>query len=189
MDKSETRTTVIKPKNKLLQVDLNEIWQYRDLLSMFVKRDIITQYKQTVLGPAWFFIQPALTTVMYMVVFGGIAKIQTDGLPQPMFDLAGIVCWQYFADCLTKTSATFTTNQSIFGKVYFPHLIVPLSTVSSNLLRMGIQFLLFIAIYLYFLILGIKVSPKYLCNSDTCTYINACRSRTWFRYFDLFNDH
>jgi len=153
-------TTVIKPKNKLLHVDLDEIWQYRDLLSMFVKRDIVTQYKQTVLGPAWYFIQPALTTIMYMVVFGGIAKISTDGLPQPMFYLAGIVCWQYFADCLNKTSTTFTTNQNIFGKVYFPRLIVPLATVTSNLVRMGIQFLLFIGVYFYFLIIGVKVAPN-----------------------------
>ena len=157
MENPESWTTVIKPKTKLLQVDFNEIWQYRDLLTMFVKRDIVTQYKQTILGPAWYFIQPALTTIMYMVVFGGIAKISTDGLPQPMFYLAGIVCWQYFADCLTKTSTTFTTNQNIFGKVYFPRLIVPLSTVTSNLVRMGIQFLLFIAVYIYFLLMKVNV--------------------------------
>lgn len=160
MEKSENWTTYIKPRNKLLQVDFAEIWQYRDLLSMFVKRDIVTQYKQTVLGPAWFFIQPALTTLMYMVVFGGIAKISTDGLPQPMFYLAGIVCWQYFADCLNKTSSTFTANQNIFGKVYFPRLIVPLATVTSNLVRMGIQFLLFIAVYIYFLFVGVEVKPN-----------------------------
>jgi lipopolysaccharide transport system permease protein len=127
---------------------------------MFVKKDIITQYKQTILGPAWFFIQPALTTIMYMVVFGGIAKISTDGLPQPLFYLAGIVCWQYFADCLNKTSATFTTNQHIFGKVYFPRMIVPLATVTSNLVRMGIQFLLFIAVYIYYFISGVAVAPN-----------------------------
>jgi lipopolysaccharide transport system permease protein len=153
-------TTVIKPKNKLLQVDFNEIWHFRDLLAMFIKRNIVTQYKQTVLGPAWYFIQPALTTIMYMVVFGGIAKISTDGLPQPMFYLAGIVCWQYFADCLTNTSTTFTTNQNIFGKVYFPRLIVPLATVASNLIRMGIQFLLFITVYIYFLIMKVEVAPN-----------------------------
>lgn len=153
-------TTVIKPKNKLFEVDLKEIWHYRDLLSMFVKRDIITQYKQTILGPAWFFIQPAITTIMYMFIFGGIAKIPTDGLPQPLFYLAGIVCWQYFADCLNKTSSTFTTNQNIFGKVYFPRMIVPLSTVASNLVRMGIQFLLFIAVYLYFVFTGVAVAPN-----------------------------
>ncbi len=153
-------TTVIKPKNKLFEVDFKEIWRYRDLYSMFVKRDIITQYKQTILGPTWFFIQPALTTVMYMVVFGGIAGISTDGLPQPLFYLAGIVFWQYFSDCLNKTSSTFTTNQAIFGKVYFPRMIVPLATVTSNLVRMGIQFLLFIAVYIYYLIIGVDVAPN-----------------------------
>ena len=152
--------TIIKPQNKLLEVDFKEIWQYRDLFSMFVKRDIITQYKQTILGPTWFFIQPALTTVMYMIVFGGIAGISTDGLPQPMFYLAGIVCWQYFSDCLNKTSSTFTTNQGIFGKVYFPRMIVPLSTVASNLVRMGIQFLLFVVVYIYYLIIGVHVAPN-----------------------------
>lgn len=152
--------TVIKPKNKLFDIDFKEIWHYRDLFSMFVKRDIITQYKQTVLGPAWFFIQPALTTVMYWVVFAGIAKISTDELPEPMFYLAGIVCWQYFADCLNKTSSTFTTNQAIFGKVYFPRLIVPLSTVVSGLVRMGIQLLLFIAVYLFYVLKGVAVAPN-----------------------------
>ena len=160
MSSDEFWTSVIKPKNKLLQVDLKEIWQYRDLFTLFVKRDIITQYKQTILGPVWFFIQPVLTTIMYMVVFGGIAKISTDGLPQPMFYLAGIVCWQYFADCLNKTSTTFTVNQGIFGKVYFPRLIMPLSTVSSNLVRLGIQFMLFIAVYIYFLLVNVNVTPN-----------------------------
>ena len=160
MEQSEYWTTVIKPKNKLLRFDLTEIWQYRDLYTLLVKRDIITQYKQTILGPAWFFIQPALTTIMYMVVFGGIAKISTDGLPQPMFYLAGIVCWQYFADCLNKTSITFTANQAIFGKVYFPRLIMPLATVSSNLVRMGIQFLLFVVVYIYYLVIKIDVAPN-----------------------------
>lgn len=153
-------TTIIKPKNRLFEVDFKEIWRYRDLLFMFVKREIITQYKQTILGPAWFFIQPALTTVMYMVVFGGIAGIPTDGLPQPMFYLAGIVCWQYFADCLNKTSTTFTANQSIFGKVYFPRLIVPFSIVTSNLLRMFIQLILFVIVYLYYLFIGVSVAPN-----------------------------
>ena len=153
-------TTIIKPKNKLFEIDFKEIWQYRDLLSMFVKRDIITQYKQTILGPAWFFIQPALTTIMYMVVFGGIAKISTDGLPQPLFYLAGIVLWQYFSDCINKTSSTFTTNQSIFGKVYFPRLIVPLSTVVSNLVRLLIQFGLFLLVYIYYLVIGVPLHPN-----------------------------
>ncbi len=148
----EKWTTEIKPKNGLLAIDFKEIWQYRDLCTLFVKRDIITQYKQTVLGPLWFLIQPLMTTVMYMVVFGGIAKISTDGLPQPLFYLAGICFWQYFSDCLTKTSNTFVNNAGIFGKVYFPRLITPISTVISNLVRFGIQFGLFLTVYLYYLI-------------------------------------
>jgi len=118
----EKYSTLIEPKTSLLSVDFKEIWHYRDLWSMYVKRDIITQYKQTILGPLWFLIQPALTTIMYMVVFGGIAGIPTDGIPQPLFYLAGICMWQYFADCLNKTSSTFISNQNIFGKVYFPRL-------------------------------------------------------------------
>lgn len=153
-------TTIIKPKTRLFQLNLQEIWQYRDLYTLFVKRDIITLYKQTILGPTWFFIQPALTTIMYMVVFGGIAKISTDGLPKPLFYLAGIVCWQYFADCLNKTANTFNVNQNIFGKVYFPRMIMPLATVTSNLIRMGIQFLLFIAVYIYYLFAKVHVSPN-----------------------------
>lgn len=157
----EKWTTIIKPKNKLLSVDFKEIWQYRDLFSMFVKRDIITQYKQTVLGPAWFFVQPILTTIMYMIVFGGIAGISTDGLPQPLFYLAGISMWQYFADCLNKTSNTFVANANIFGKVYFPRLIVPFSVVTSNLVRFFIQLSLFIAVYLYYVVLtDIHIMPN-----------------------------
>lgn len=153
-------TTIIKPKGKLFEIDFKEIWRYRDLLVMFIKRDIVTQYKQTILGPTWYFIQPALTTIMYMVVFGGIAGISTDGLPQPLFYLAGIVLWQYFSECLNKTSATFTQNQHIFGKVYFPRLISPLSNVLSNLVRMSIQFLLFLIVYIYYVAVGVDVMPN-----------------------------
>ena len=153
-------TTIIKPKGKLFEIDFKEIWRYRDLLVMFIKRDIVTQYKQTILGPTWYFIQPALTTIMYMVVFGGIAGISTDGLPQPLFYLAGIVLWQYFSECLNKRSATFTQNQHIFGKVYFPRLISPLSNVLSNLVRMSIQFLLFLIVYVYYVAVGVDVMPN-----------------------------
>jgi ABC transporter, permease protein len=153
-------TTIIKPKGKLFEIDFKEIWRYRDLLVMFIKRDIVTQYKQTILGPTWYFIQPALTTIMYMVVFGGIAGISTDGLPQPLFYLAGIVLWQYFSECLNKTSATFTQNQHIFGKVYFPRLISPLSNVLSNLVRMSIQFLLFLIVYVYYVAVGVDIMPN-----------------------------
>lgn len=147
----EPWSLVIKPEQRLLQIDFKEIWRYRNLFSMFVRRDIVTIYKQTILGPLWFFIQPILTTVMYMVVFGGIAGISTDGLPQPLFYLSGICLWQYFADCLNKTSTTFRSNAHVFGKVYFPRLVVPLATVTSNLVRLLIQMLLFLAVYLYYL--------------------------------------
>ena len=157
----ENWTTVIKPRTGLFEVNLKEIWDYRDLLTLFVKRDITVQYKQTVLGPLWWLIQPALTVIMYMVVFGGIAGIPTDGVPQPLFYLAGVCMWQYFADCLTKTSNTFVANSSIFGKVYFPRLIMPLSTVTSNLVRFGIQVGLFILVYVYYAILGLAPSPNW----------------------------
>lgn len=153
-------TTVIKPKDKLLSVDLAEIWRYRDLLTLFVKRDIITSYKQTILGPLWWLIQPALTVIMYMVVFGGIAGIPTDGVPQPLFYLGGICLWQYFSDCLTKTSNTFVENAGIFGKVYFPRLIMPLERTISNLVRFGIQLGLFIAVYIYYAIVGSAATPN-----------------------------
>ena len=144
----------IKPKEKLLSVDFGELWRYRDLCSLFVRRNIVVQYKQTILGPLWYIIQPMLTVVMYMVVFGGIAGIPTDGVPQPLFYLAGVCMWQYFADCLNNTSNTFVTNAGIFGKVYFPRLIMPVSNVLSNLLRFSIQFGLFVIVYILYAISG-----------------------------------
>lgn len=148
-------TDRIRPKDRLLDINLRELWRYRDLLQMFVKRNIVTQYKQTILGPLWFLIRPLITVLMYMVVFGGIAGISTDGMPQPLFYLSGICFWQYFADCLNETSNTFVQNANIFGKVYFPRLITPMATVVSNMVRFAIQFLLFIAVYaLYFCVLG-----------------------------------
>ena len=150
-------TMIIRPHHKLWSVDFKEIWRYRDLIVLFVKRNIVVQYKQTILGPLWYIIQPILTVIMNMVVFGGIAKMSTDGVPQALFYMAGNVCWFYFSDCLNQTSSTFTANQSMFGKVYFPRLVVPISTVLSNLLRFGIQVSLFVAIYLYFLCSGAPV--------------------------------
>lgn len=147
--------TVITNRNKLFNLDLNEVWRYRDLLMMYVKRDIVTFYKQTILGPLWFIIQPVFTTIMFMFVFGGIAGISTDGIPQAVFYLAGLVCWNYFSDCLTKCGDTFNANQQIFGKVYFPRLVVPLSIVISNMIKMGIQFALFLAVYLYYFAIGV----------------------------------
>lgn len=140
----------IKPKDKLLSVDFKELWRYRDLCSLFVKRNIITQYKQTILGPAWFVIQPALTVLMYMIVFGGIAGIPTDGVPRPLFYLAGTCMWNYFSECLTKTSNTFVDNSNIFGKVYFPRLVMPIANITSNLLRFGIQLGFFIIVYIIY---------------------------------------
>ena len=157
---NENWTTVIKPRNGLFEVNLKEIWAYRDLLVMFVKRDITVQYKQTVLGPLWWLIQPALTVIIYMVVFGGIAGIPTDGIPQPLFYLSGVCMWQYFADCLNRTSNTFVTNAGIFGKVYFPRMIMPLSNVISNLVRFGIQVGLFALVYIYYAFKGIAPSPN-----------------------------
>lgn len=151
---------IITNRSRLLSIDLGEIWRYRDLLAMYVKRDIITVYKQTVLGPLWFVIQPLLTTVMFMFVFGGLAGISTDGVPQAVFYLAGLVCWNYFQDCLSKCSDTFNANQQVFGKVYFPRLVVPLSIVTSNLVKMGIQLALFLAVWLYYFLTGTDFHPN-----------------------------
>lgn len=152
---------IITPHHKLWSVDFKEIWRYRDLIELFVKRNIVVQYKQTVLGPAWYVIQPILTVIMNMVVFGGIAKMSTDSIPQALFYMAGNVCWFYFSDCLNQTSSTFTANQSMFGKVYFPRLVVPIATVLSNLLRFGIQLCLFLVLYLYFFYSGADVHPNW----------------------------
>ena len=157
----EKWTTVIKPRNKLFEVNLKEIWDYRDLLFLFVKRSITVAYKQTILGPLWWIIQPSITVIMYMVVFGGIAGIPTDGIPQPLFYLGGIFMWQYFSDCLGKSSSTFLSNAGIFGKVYFPRLIMPLSNIISNLVRFGIQFGLFVAVYIFYAIKGVAPSPNW----------------------------
>lgn len=146
--------TVIKPRKNLLDIDIKGIWRYRDLYRMYIHRDIVTQYKQTILGPLWYLIQPLMTTVMYMFVFGGLAGISTDGLPQPLFYMSGIVLWNYFNACFTASSEVFTANAGVFGKVYFPRLIVPLSAVTSNLLKMLIQLLIFVGLYIYFAVNG-----------------------------------
>ena len=151
---------IISNRNSLLSVDIGEVWRYRDLLFMYVKRDIVTFYKQTILGPLWFVIQPLFTTIMFMFVFGGIAGISTDGIPQAVFYLGGLVCWNYFQDCLTKCSDTFNANQHIFGKVYFPRLVVPLSIVISNLIKLAIQFMLFLAVYTWFFATGTPFHPN-----------------------------
>ena len=143
----------IRPHEKLWHIDLGEIWRYRDLIELFVRRNIVVQYKQTILGPLWYLIQPILTVIMNMVVFGNIAKMSTDGMPQALFYMAGNICWFYFSNCLNQSSNTFIANQSMFGKVYFPRLVVPIAVVISNLLRFVIQVGLFVVLYLYFFVI------------------------------------
>lgn len=142
--------SVIESKHSLLDVNLKEIWQYRDLLILFVKRDFVTVYKQTILGPLWFFIQPLLTTITFTIIFGNIAQISTDGSPKLVFYMAGITLWNYFSSCLSNVSSTFNSNAGIFSKVYFPRLIMPITTVVSNLMKFGVQFLLFVGFVIYF---------------------------------------
>ncbi len=149
-DSDEGWSLEIGARDGLLSIPFAEIWRYRDLLLLLVYRDFVSLYKQTILGPLWFLIQPILTTIVFTVVFGQIAGISTDGVPQVLFYLSGITCWSYFSECLTKTSETFTMNANIFGKVYFPRVIIPLSIVVSNLLRFGVQFLLFLGFCLWF---------------------------------------
>lgn len=151
----ETWTTIIKPKNKLLDLKLKELWQYRGLIWMFVKRDFKTMYKQTILGPLWIIINPILTTLMQALVFGGIANISTDGMPHILFYMAGNTVWLYFSGCLTKTSNTFIANANVFGKVYFPRLVTPISIVISGLISFIVQFVMFIVLVLYYTSQGI----------------------------------
>ena len=140
----------ISSKHKLIDLNLKEIWRYRDLLFLFVKRDIVTVYKQTILGPLWFLIQPLFTSVIFTLVFNNLGQIKTGGIPPFLFNLAGITAWNYFKECLTGTSSTFTKNQNIFGKVYFPRVIMPMSVTISNLMKFGIQIGIFIGFYLYY---------------------------------------
>lgn len=141
---------VIEPTAKLLNLNLKEVWAYRDLLVLFVKRDFTAQYKQTILGPLWHFIQPIFTTIVFLLVFGKIANIPTDGIEPVVFYMSGISIWNYFSSCLTATSNTFVANAGIFGKVYFPRLVIPLSTVMSNMVKFGIQFLLLLSVMIWY---------------------------------------
>lgn len=143
---------VIKPRTSLFEINYKELWDYRDLVMLLVKRDFISFYKQTIFGPIWFFIQPIFTTVIFVFIFGNLAGFSTDGLPQPLFYMTGVVSWNYFADCLNKTSTVFKDNANIFGKVYFPRLIMPVSIIISNLARFAVQFCLLIALMLYYVI-------------------------------------
>jgi lipopolysaccharide transport system permease protein len=158
----EDWSLIIKPQSPWWDLQLGEVWRYRDLLWMFVKRDFVAVYKQTVLGPIWFFIQPLLTTIVFTIIFSGVAHLSTDGMPPLLFYLAGTIPWNYFATSLTKTSTTFTSNAHIFGKVYFPRLIVPLSVVASNLIQFTIQFLLFVVVFAWYFAWGIAIEPDWL---------------------------
>ena len=155
---------IIKGHTSLFDLKFKDLWNYRDLLLMFVKRDFVSFYKQTILGPLWFFIQPIFTTLVFTFVFGNLAGISADGLPHQLFYLAGITSWQYFSDCLTKTSTVFKDNANIFGKVYFPRLIMPLSIVVSNLVRFGVQLILLFLLMLYFYINPIEGTSFHISN-------------------------
>lgn len=155
--KNEEWLFEIKPKDQFFRLHLKEVWQYRDLLMLFVRRDVVTVYKQTVLGPLWYLIQPLFTSVIFTIIFNSVAGIETGNVPPFLFNLGGIMVWNYFTSCLNDTSDTFKKNASIFGKVYFPRLIVPLSIVISNLLKFGIQFIIFIAFYIFYAFNGMDV--------------------------------
>jgi len=156
----ERWTLIIEPKRKWLQLNLRELYRYRDLIVMFVRRDFVTVYKQTILGPLWFIIQPLMTTVMYTFVFGNLANIGTDGIPHTLFYFAGTMLWHYFSTCLTQNADTFINNANLFGKVYFPRLTVPISKVFSNLITVGIQFATLLIFLGYYLIKGFPVHPN-----------------------------
>lgn len=153
-------TEEIKSNDSLFFINFKEVWQYRDLLMMLVKKEYITFYKQTILGPIWFFVQPILTTIIYVLLFGQIAKLSTDGSPQMAFYLSGITLWNYFSECLTKTSSVFRDNAAVMGKVYFPRLIMPLSIVVSGLMKFTIQFGLFVCVILYFSFVKELIHPN-----------------------------
>jgi lipopolysaccharide transport system permease protein len=151
---------VIRPKSGWFELHLNDIWRYRDLTMLFVWRDFVAEYKQTILGPLWYLIQPLFSTIVFTIIFGKVANISTDGIPQFLFYMAGVTCWNYFSECLTRTSGTFINNAGLFGKVYFPRLTVPLSIVISNILKFGIQFLFFIVFLAYFMINDAQIKPN-----------------------------
>jgi lipopolysaccharide transport system permease protein len=157
---NEKFSTVIVPKTGWFDINLKEVWHYRDLVMLFVRRNFVSQYKQTILGPLWAIIQPLLTTVVFTVVFGSLAGLSAEGVPSFLFFLSGNVAWQYFSGCLTSTANTFTGNAGILGKVYFPRLVMPVSTVISNLISLGIQFVFFLGFLIYYWITGAEVAPN-----------------------------
>jgi len=147
----------IEPQSSWFALNLKEVWKYRDLLVLFVRRDFVASFKQTILGPLWHLIQPMLTTIMFLFVFSKVAKIPTDGIPPVLFYMSGISIWNYFSSCLLGTSNTFVANAGIFGKVYFPRMVIPLSTIASNLVKLGIQLALLMVVLVYYLIHGFRV--------------------------------
>lgn len=160
IDQKDQWLYTISAKNKLINFNFKELWRYRDLLFLFVKRDVVTLYKQTILGPLWYLIQPLFTSIIFTIIFNNLAAIPTGNAPSFLFNLAGITCWSYFKDCLVGTSSTFTKNQAVFGKVYFPRIVMPISVVISNLIKFGIQLLLFVGFYLYYVFVqGSAIQP------------------------------
>lgn len=160
MNTKQIWTEEIKSNNSIFSVNLREVWHYRDLLFMLVKKDYVTFYKQTILGPIWFFVQPIMTTLIYVLLFGQIAKLSTGGVPQIAFYLSGITIWNYFSESLTKTSTVFKDNAAVMGKVYFPRLIMPLSIVASGLMKFGIQFGLFVCVVVYYTFVNQQIHPN-----------------------------
>ena len=153
---------VITPHRGWFELHLDDIWKYRDLLWIFIKRDFTTFYKQTILGPLWFFLQPLLSTIVFTIIFNRVARISTDEIPPVLFYMSGIIAWNYFSTCLTSTSGTFTSNAGLFGKVYFPRMIVPLSKVISGLSRLGVQLIMFLGFFIYFVVLGsYQIKPSF----------------------------
>jgi len=159
-NETEQWSTILRSQSGWFDLHLKDLWEYRDLIFLFVRRDFVSVYKQTILGPFWFLLQPLVSTLIFTIVFGNIAGIPTDGVPQPLFYMGGIVTWNYFAGCLNRTSDTFVANAGIFGKVYFPRLTVPLSAVIINLLTFAIQFALFLAFMLFFSVKGADIHPN-----------------------------
>lgn len=159
---NESWDLIIQPQRRLLDLRLRELWRYRDLVMLFVRRDFVAVYKQTILGPLWYLIQPLLTTITFTFIFGQVASLPTDGLPQFLFYMSGTVIWAYFADCLTKTSNTFVQNANLFGKVYFPRMAVPVSILLSNLIAFVIQFALFLIFIGFFVLRGTVITPNWL---------------------------
>lgn len=177
MKEKQIWTEEIKSNNSLFAINLKEVWNYRDLLLMLVKNDYVTFYKQTILGPIWFFVQPIFTTLMYVLLFGQIAKLSTDGTPQLVFYLAGVTIWNYFSESLTKTATVFKDNATLMGKVYFPRLIMPLSIIVSGLMKFAIQFLLFIAVVVYYTFVTKSVHPNiWVLATPVLILLMACFS-------------